>query len=116
MKLECLLAQLWARGHRTTLRLDGRFQLVKHLAVGSALITLASLAAAQVDRAGLNGTVTDPSGRVLPQTHITAVHDATGLHRQATSSSTGTYDIPELPVGVYTVTFTHEGLDRKSVV
>ena len=109
MKLECLLAQLWARGHRTTLRLDGRFQVVKRLAVSGALIILASLAAAQVDRAGLNGTVTDPSGRVLPQTHITAVHDATGLHRQATSSSTGTYDIPELPVGVYTVTFTHEG-------
>src|ERR1700761_3838644 len=64
---------------------------------------------AQVDRAGLNGTVTDSSGRVLPKTHVTAVHNATGLRRETTSSSSGTYDIPELPVGIYTITFHHEG-------
>jgi hypothetical protein len=57
----------------------------------------------------LNGTVTDSSGRVLPQTHVTAVQDATGLWRETKASDSGTYDIPELPVGVYTVTFTHEG-------
>ena len=64
---------------------------------------------AQVDRAGLTGTVTDASGRVLPQAHITAVRDATGLRRETKSSASGTYDIPELPVGVYTITFEHEG-------
>ena len=64
---------------------------------------------AQVDRAGLSGTVTDSSGRVLPQTHVTAVHNATELRRETTSSSSGTYDIPELPVGVYTITFDHAG-------
>jgi hypothetical protein len=64
---------------------------------------------AQVDRAGLNGTVTDPSGRVLPQTRVLAVQNATGLRRTATSSDAGTYDIPELPVGTYTITFEHEG-------
>jgi len=64
---------------------------------------------AQVDRAGLTGTVTDASGRVLPQAHITAVRDATGLRRETKSSDRGTYDIPELPVGVYTITFEHEG-------
>jgi hypothetical protein len=62
-----------------------------------------------VDRAGLNGTVSDPSGRVLPGTQVTAVKSDTGLKRETTSSPKGTYDIPELPVGVYTVTFTHEG-------
>ena len=64
---------------------------------------------AQVDRAGLNGTVTDPSGSVLPQTHVTALQNSTGLRRETTSSSRGTYDIPELPVGVYTITFAHDG-------
>ena len=34
---------------------------------------LASLSAAQVDRAGLNGTVSDPAGRVFPQAHVVAV-------------------------------------------
>ena len=63
----------------------------------------------QTDRAGLNGTVTDSSGRVLPQTHVIAVHNATGLRRETVSSSSGTYDIPELPVGVYSITFDHPG-------
>src|ERR1700758_2366824 len=66
---------------------------------------LVSQSPAQVDRAGLNGTVTDPAGRVLPQAHVTAVQDATGLRREAISSSSGTYDIPELPIGAYTITF-----------
>jgi Carboxypeptidase regulatory-like domain len=70
----------------------------------------------QVDRAGLNGTVTDPSLRVLPQAHVTAVHNATGLRRETTSSSSGTYDIPELPVGVYTITFDHQGFKTVTFV
>src|SRR5579862_728194 len=76
--------------------------------VGLSLCLLSS-SAAQVDRTGLNGTVSDPSGRVLPQTRVTAVQSATGLRRETTTSGKGTYDIPELPVGVYTVTFAHDG-------
>jgi hypothetical protein len=71
---------------------------------------------AQVDRAGLSGTVTDVSGRVLPQTHISALHNATGLRREATSSSAGTYDIPDMPVGVYTVAFDHQGFRQLTFV
>jgi len=78
--------------------------------VGVVLCLLSSLPA-QVDRSGLNGTVTDPSGRVLPQVHVTAVHSATGLRRETTTSPKGTYDIPELPIGIYTVTFSHEGFE-----
>ncbi len=73
------------------------------------IFSLVCSAPAQVDRAGLSGTVTDPSGSVLPQTHVTAIHDATGVRRETISSGSGTYDIAELPVGVYTVTFTHDG-------
>ena len=75
----------------------------------SVILCLTSWSPAQVDRAGLTGTVTDPSGRPLTQTHITAVHNDTGLRRETTSSATGTYDIPELPIGIYTVTFVHDG-------
>ena len=64
---------------------------------------------AQVDRAGFNGTVTDPSGQVVPGVHIKAIQESTGLQREAISTADGTYDIPELPVGRYTVTFTHDG-------
>ena len=73
------------------------------------LLLLPSSLHSQVDRSGLTGTVTDPSGRVLPQTHIVAMQRDSGLRRETTSSHTGTYDIPELPVGVYTITFDHDG-------
>ena len=74
------------------------------------------LSPAQVDRAGLNGTVTDASGGVLPQARITAVHNATGLRRETKSSARGIYDISELPVGVYTITFEHEGFKTLTFV
>jgi hypothetical protein len=80
------------------------------------ILCLVSSSLAQVDRAGLNGTVTDSSGRVLPQTHVTAVQDATGLRRETTSSGSGTYDIPELPLGNYTITFEHEGFKSLTFV
>ncbi|HLY40191.1 MAG TPA: TonB-dependent receptor [Terracidiphilus sp.] len=64
---------------------------------------------AQVDRTGLSGTVTDSSGRLLPQAHIRVVENATGLQRDAVSDAGGNYSIPELPVGIYSVTFEHQG-------
>jgi len=64
---------------------------------------------AQVDRAGLGGTVTDTSGLPLPQAQVSAVQNDTGMRRETTSSARGTYDIPELPIGVYTVSFSHPG-------
>ena len=80
------------------------------------MLCLVSWSHAQVDRAGLNGTVTDATGRVLPQTHIAAVQNSTGLRREITSSSRGSFDIPELPVGVYTITFEHEGFKSLTFV
>src|ERR1700750_3508594 len=70
---------------------------------------------AQVDRAGLNGTVTDTSGNALAAVRITAVQTATGLHRETLTSSTGSYDIPELPVGIYRVTFAEPGFHEKII-
>lgn len=70
-------------------------------------------AAAQVDRAGINGTVEDPSGKVLPGAKIRAVQETTGLERDTMTSSKGTYDIPELPVGVYRVTYDAPGFQEK---
>ncbi len=76
----------------------------------------AEQAVAQVDRAGLDGTITDPSGRVVPGVHVVAELPETGLRRETVSSATGTYDIPELPVGVYTVTFDHPGFKTREFV
>ncbi|MBV8672495.1 MAG: TonB-dependent receptor [Acidobacteriaceae bacterium] len=66
-------------------------------------------AVAQVDRAGLNGTITDPSGKVVPGVHVVAEMPDKGLKRETLSTSTGNYDLPGLPVGLYTVSFNHPG-------
>ena len=66
----------------------------------------------QVDRSGLSGTVTDASGRLLPQAQITVTDSATGLNRQTMSDGHGNYSIPLLPVGVYTVTFERQGFEK----
>jgi hypothetical protein len=95
----------------------GQSSGIRQLLWGFAVMAcLAFPSAAQVDRAGLTGTVTDPAGRVLPQTHVTAVQNSTGLRRETMSSSSGTYDIPELPVGVYTVAFVHDGFKALTFV
>jgi len=79
------------------------------LLFGAVVLSFSASSLAQIDRAGLSGTVTDPAGRVLPQTRVIAVQISTGLQRTTRSSATGIYDIPELPVGTYTITFEHEG-------
>ncbi|MGA8531040.1 MAG: TonB-dependent receptor, partial [Acidobacteriaceae bacterium] len=77
-----------------------------------AISFVAGIAFAQVDRSGLNGTVTDVSGRRLPQAQVTVVEDATGLRRKTVSDATGNYSIPQLAVGIYTVTFEHQGFEK----
>src|SRR5580658_1119790 len=72
----------------------------------------AGIAFAQVDRSALSGTVTDSSGRMLPQAHVTAVENATGLRREAVSDASGNYSIAELPVGNYIVAFEHQGFKK----
>src|ERR1700685_4697633 len=76
----------------------------------SVIAALASLCAAQVDRAGLNGMVSDPSGSVLPQTHIVAVQNSTGLRRGTTSCSSGSFGNTALAVGGFMITFALQGV------
>ena len=63
----------------------------------------------QADRGSLAGTLTDPSGGVVPSASVAVLLGATGLTRTTASSSSGTYSIPDLPVGVYAVTVALKG-------
>jgi len=65
--------------------------------------------AAQTDRAAVDGTVSDPSGAVVPGARIEVVSANTGLHRETTTAITGTYEIPGLPIGAYNLTIKKEG-------
>jgi len=58
---------------------------------------------AQTVTGEIRGTVRDSSGGVLPGVTVTATNTQTGLKRTDTTSSTGTYVFPSLPIGTYTV-------------
>src|SRR5436853_2037630 len=67
--------------------------------------------AAQVDRATLNGTVTDTTGAVVPQAKVVVVAPATGLRRETMAGATGGYNVTGLPIGTYNVTVSHGGFE-----
>jgi hypothetical protein len=64
---------------------------------------------AQTFRGTILGSVTDPSGAVLPGASVTVKNVATGLARTTETSADGSYSLPELPIGTYTVTVTLAG-------
>src|SRR5260370_19934494 len=51
--------------------------------------------------AQVSGTVKDQSGAVLPGVEVTATQTATGLARSTVTNETGSYALPDLPVGPY---------------
>jgi hypothetical protein len=70
-----------------------------------AFVLLASTTlVAQTFRGTILGTVTDASGAVVSGAKVVAKNTATGLERTTQTSADGSYTIPELPVGPYTVT------------
>ena len=53
--------------------------------------------------AGINGTVTDSSGAVVPDAAVSATNNATGVAKQTHTGTTGTYILTDLIPGIYTV-------------
>src|SRR5438046_6330077 len=51
--------------------------------------------------AQLSGTVRDQSGAVLPGVEVKATQTPTGLERTVLSNETGSYVLPNLPIGPY---------------
>jgi hypothetical protein len=64
---------------------------------------------AQTFRGTILGTVTDPQGAVVPGAKVTVHNINTGLERTTQTSADGSYSVPELPIGTYTVTATQSG-------
>ena len=72
------------------------------------LLTTLSLSA-QTFRGTILGTVTDPSGAVISGAKVTVKNAGTGLERTSETSADGSYSVPELPIGTYTVTVVQQG-------
>jgi hypothetical protein len=74
-----------------------------------------SQAPAQTFRGGINGTVTDQSGAVVPTARVTAVETATNTVYNTVSSSAGEFAFTNLPVGDYWVTVTATGFSTEKI-
>jgi hypothetical protein len=73
------------------------------------LLLFSSSLLAQTFRGTILGTVTDPQGAVVAGAKVTAHNIDTGLERTTQTSADGSYSLPELPIGTYTVTVTQSG-------
>lgn len=82
------------------------------LALGTllALLSFGPVASAQQITTGtIQGTVTDPSGAVLPGASVEARNTATNMSRTTVTDADGRYIFLQLPPGPYHVTFTMTG-------
>jgi carboxypeptidase family protein len=70
---------------------------------------------AQQTLGGITGTVSDASGGILPNTTVSIVNEQTKLSRTQSTNSGGIYDFVNLPIGSYTLTFTHEGFETQKI-
>ena len=52
----------------------------------------------------ISGTVTDTSGSVIPGADVTVKNNATGAEATAVTAENGTFSVPALNAGIYTVT------------
>ncbi len=64
---------------------------------------------AQTFRGTILGTVTDSSGLAIVGATVTVKNTDTGLTRTVSSGVDGGYNVPELPIGTYSVTVTNTG-------
>jgi hypothetical protein len=75
------------------------------MALGSSMPAIAQ----NVVTGGISGTITDPSGAVVPNATLTLKSNATGETQTATTGSTGLYNFPLLKPGSYSVSIAQSG-------
>lgn len=76
------------------------------------LLLLASPALGQ-STATLQGTVSDPTGAVVPNAKIVVRNQATGVERTAQTDTDGNYQVAALPVGTYNVEVQAQGFQTQ---
>src|SRR5580700_1706704 len=64
---------------------------------------------------GITGTVMDTSGGALADSLVTVVADGTQLTRTQKTNSAGIYEFANLPIGSYTLTFSHDGFETQKI-
>ena len=71
--------------------------------------------ATSVNGGSIQGTITDPTGAVVPEANVMITGTDTGLVRAAKTDSAGFYSVGPLNPGNYNITVTRAGFQRLSV-
>ncbi len=72
----------------------------------------AGLLLAQSDRGTITGTVSDPTGALIPAAKITLINVETAATYQTVTTATGNYTLTSLPVGTYKLDVEQAGFSR----
>src|ERR1700736_6884491 len=89
--------------------------MLRFFSIVLVLFSLASAAAAQTYRGAINGTLTDPSGAVIPDVQVKARNKATDVTTSTTSTSDGQFAFQDLPVGSDVFSVTPSGFPEMTV-
>jgi hypothetical protein len=81
------------------------------MALSFLLCTVAVANGQSTSTGDIRGTVTDPSGAVIPGAVVTVVNVDTGEKKAFTTNNSGLYDTISTPNGRYTVTITAPGFE-----
>ncbi|HYP12360.1 MAG TPA: carboxypeptidase regulatory-like domain-containing protein, partial [Bryobacteraceae bacterium] len=73
------------------------------------LFCMLAALAAQTSTSSISGTITDPTGAIIPGAGVTLTSEETGVISRQTATEAGVYSFPALPVGSYTVTVEQKG-------
>lgn len=72
-------------------------------------ILLAPAAKSQTVYGSISGTVTDPTGAVVPNASVVLRGEQTGTVFNGVSTSAGVFNFPQVPIGAYDITVTASG-------
>ena len=100
--------RVWQLAHRTL--------FAGFAALAGVLLLLSPLAKAQnvstFDTGTISGTVTDPSGAVVPHAAVVVTDTETGQATRAVTGGDGNFTVPGLPFGNYTVSATASNFQK----
>src|SRR4249919_4016270 len=82
------------------------------LAILFCLILGVTSSLAQTGTTSLRGTVVDKSGATVVGAKVILTNEAQGLHREASTDSSGAYEFPSLPPGHYSLTIEMSGFRK----
>jgi hypothetical protein len=83
-------------------------------AIAFALLAFSQALPGQAVNGTLLGTVTDPSGAVVPNAKVTIILTGQDVEHTVVTNESGNFTEPDLPSGTYTVTVVAEGFKKET--